>query len=85
MKNTHVWACVCGKAVVTLTDNTRCKCNDYYDQEWRRVKKSCRNCAILKELHLIGRDCNFRMDNAATVCNKWVYGKCRNNLNVRVE
>ena len=32
------WQCVCGVKAMPLTDSTVCLCNDYYDQEWRRVE-----------------------------------------------
>jgi len=59
-----------------------------------KIRKSCSNCANLKTLHKIGRDCNTRIDPyprrfldhgvIVTGCNDWVYGKCRNNLKVKI-
>ena len=60
-----------------------------------KLKKSCKNCGILKELHKIGRDCNTRIDPRperfcnepikVNCCQDWINGYCRNNLKVKIE
>ena len=47
-------------------------------------KQSCKNCAVLKGLHKMGRDCEIRAEKNAMCCSDWVQGHCRNNLNVKV-
>ena len=34
MNNKIWWECWCGKKVVTLTDQTKCKCKDVYEDAW---------------------------------------------------
>ncbi len=49
-----------------------------------KMKRSCKNCAVLKILHKMGRDCEKRVELKYTVCFLWVDGHCRNNLKVKV-
>lgn len=54
----------------------------------KKKKKTCRNCEVLRQLHKIGRDCNWRWDRGLMyigACQYWINGKCRNNLNVKIE
>lgn len=43
----NYWECVCGKKAMPLTDETKCKCNDIYEQSWFYMPKG--RAELLKE------------------------------------
>ncbi len=35
------WRCICGVVAMPLNDDTKCKCKDYYEQDWTRIVPPC--------------------------------------------